>query len=381
MDDFAFRKGCQYGTILVDLERHQPIALLPDRKAETLTTWLRDHPGVEVLSRDRSKTYRSAMNEGAPGAIQVADRFHLVQNLSEALETTLSQYRAELKAAERAQQSATAEPSDTVHVVAKPIAMEQAQQRIHSAHDHRIQQQQAIKFRHQQGWLQATIAQAVGVSMRTVLRYLTLPDFPPTPPRRVTFGCSILAPYKQQILAWWNSGIVQPDGLMFKLKQLGYQGSKRTLTRYISGLREAQGLPPVRVARTAKPLPQVIDTQSPPLTTRRAAYLMVLKAENREPEDTELLEQLRQQQPDLATAMELADEFLQLLRQQQVEAFDDWLMQALGSSLQPFQSFARRLFDDYAAVKASLSTTVSNGPVEGLNNRLKMLKRQMYGRG
>ena len=169
---------------------------------------------------------------------------------------------------------------------------------------------------------------------------------------------------------------------MFKLKRLGYQGSKRTLTRYISGLREAQGLPPVRVARAAKSLPQVVDTQSPPLTPRRVAYLMVLKAENREPEDTELLEQLRQQHPDLATAMELADEFLQVLRQQQAEAFDDWLMKALGNSLQPFQSFARGLFDDYAAVKASLSTTVcnGNGPVEGLNNRLKMLKRQMYGR-
>jgi transposase len=86
VDDFAFRRGRQYGTILVDLERHRPIALLADRKAETIAEWLQQHPGVEVLSRDRSKVYRSGMNEGAPNAVQVADCFHLVQNLTEVLE-------------------------------------------------------------------------------------------------------------------------------------------------------------------------------------------------------------------------------------------------------------------------------------------------------
>lgn len=86
VDDFALRKGHNYGTILVDLERHQPIALLPDRTAETLERWLKEHPGVEILSRDRSKTYKSAMEKGAPDAIQVADRFHLLKNLEEALE-------------------------------------------------------------------------------------------------------------------------------------------------------------------------------------------------------------------------------------------------------------------------------------------------------
>jgi hypothetical protein len=90
VDDFAFRKGHQYGTILVDLEHHQPIALLPDRKAQTLTDWLQAHPGIEVLSRDRSKTYKRAMSEGAPKAMQVADRFDWVENLSETLEKTLA---------------------------------------------------------------------------------------------------------------------------------------------------------------------------------------------------------------------------------------------------------------------------------------------------
>ena len=167
--------------------------------------------------------------------------------------------------------------------------------------------------------------------------------------------------------------------LMALLKPVGYEGSLRTLQRYISGLREAQGLPPVRVKVTHR-LPKVIDSQSPPFTPRQAAYLVVLKPENRQAEDTDLLEQLVQQRPDLMQLVELADEFLNLLRQRQAKLFDSWLLKAASSTIKPLKTFEKGLFDDYAAVKASMSCDWSNGPVEGLNNKLKMLKRQMYGR-
>ncbi|MDZ4876543.1 MAG: hypothetical protein CLLPBCKN_005978 [Chroococcidiopsis cubana SAG 39.79] len=120
--------------------------------------------------------------------------------------------------------------------------------------------------------------------------------------------------------------------------------------------------------------------QFPPLTACRASYLIVKREENREREDTELLRQLVAQHPNLAIAVELADKFLRLLRQQQGEAFEAWLIKAMKSSFKPFQTFAEGLFNDYAAVKASMMSNVSNDPVEGLNNQLKMLKRQMYGR-
>ena len=107
---------------------------------------------------------------------------------------------------------------------------------------------------------------------------------------------------------------------------------------------------------------------------------MVLKPENRQAEETDLLEQLVKQHPDIALLVELADEFLELLRKRQTDAFDDWLMKAVSCTIKPLQTFAKGLFDDYAAVKASMMVEVSNGPVEGLNNKLKMLKRQMYGR-
>ncbi|MEM6840568.1 MAG: ISL3 family transposase [Cyanobacteria bacterium P01_C01_bin.120] len=381
VDNFAFRKGHNYGTILVDLETHQPIALLPDRKAETLVTWLKAHPGIEVLSRDRSKTYRSAMNEGAPEAIQVADRFHLVKNLGEALEQAFGSYRSELKAAEQSQHpgSVTETPEKNVLAMAKPTATEQSQQRIRQNQHHKRAQQKIIKALRVQGWTQATIAQEVGVSLKTVERYSRWPDFPETPARRSTFGRSVLDPYKPQLLEWWNQGIREPSILMKLLAPCGFEGSLRTLQRYICGLREAQGLPPVSI-KVNQALPKVVDPQTPPFTPRQAAYLVLLRPENRQAEETDLLEQLAQQHEDLAQLIELADEFLELLRKRQADVFDDWLMKAAGCTIKPLKTFVKGLFDDYAAVKASLMSEVNNGPVEGLNNKLKMLKRQMYGR-
>jgi transposase len=381
VDDFAFRKGHHYGTILVDLETHQPVALLADRKAETLVTWLEAHPGIEVLSRDRSKTYRNAMNEGAPEALQVADRFHLVKNLSDALEQAFGSYRSELKAAEQSQHpgSITETPEETVLAIAKPTATEESQQRIQQNQHRKIEQQKAIKALRAQGWTQAATAQKVGVSLRTVERYSRWPDFPETPARRSTFGRSVLDPYKPQLLEWWNQGIRELSILMKLLAPCGFEGSLRTLQRYLSGLREAQGLPPVRI-KVNQALPKVVDPQTPPLTPRQAAYLVVLRPENRQAEETDLLEQLAQQHEDLARLIELADAFLELLRKRQADVFDDWLMKAASCTIKPLKTFVKGLFDDYAAVKASLMSEVSNGPVEGLNNKLKMLKRQMYGR-
>lgn len=378
VDDFAFCKGQRYGTILVDLELNRPIALLADRKAQTLADWLQQHPGVEILSRDRSKTYKSAMDKGAPTAIQVADRFHLVQNLEETLEKVLSSYGNELKAVEQ-QQRQTSVATETVLVTPKSTTAKELQAQKLANHQHRVRQQQEIRQLSQQQWSQIAIAQTVGVSVRTVQRLLSAPDLPQTASQSCLLGRDLLDPYKQSLLEWWNAQIRQPKILMVLLQQQGYTGSERTLCRYLSSVRAAQGLPPTRVKPTFD-LPPVRDPQSPPLTKSRAAYLILKRVEHRDAQDTKILARIVSQHSALALAVELADEFLQLLREQRAEAFDDWLMKAVQSSLKPFVQFAAGLFEDYAAVKASMMTTVSNGPVEGLNNRLKMLKRQMYGR-
>ena len=321
------------------------------------------------------------MTEGAPEAIQVADRFHLVKNLSEMLEKTFSSYRSELKAAEQSQHQTTVTeaPEETVLAITKPTATEKSQQQIRQNQQRKIALQKTIKALRRQGWSQAAIAQEIGVCVTTVYRYSNQPDFPVIPARRPTFGRSLLDPYKQKLLEWWNSGIRESSVLMKLLEPIGYTGSLRTLQRYISGLCQAQGLRSPRI-KVTQPLPKVVDSQSPPFTPRQAAYLVTLKSENRQAEETDLLDQLVNQHPDLRLLVELSDEFLQLLRQRQSDDFDDWLLKSVGCAIKPLQTFAKGLFDDYAAVKASMTSEVSNGPVEGLNNKLKMLKRQMYGR-
>ncbi|UBF30531.1 ISL3 family transposase (plasmid) [Kovacikia minuta CCNUW1] len=196
VDDFAFRKGQQYGTLLVDLERHRPLALLADRKAETLAQWLAQHPGVEVLSRDRSATYRRGMNEGAPNAEQVADRFHLMQNLQETLEKLLNGYSSQLKAVEEQWRQAKTSP-ETVVVIALPTATVDAQAQALANHQRRVEQDQEMRRLHQQQWTQRAIAEAVGVSERTVQRRLKSPEVAKTSARRATLGRSILDPTSQ----------------------------------------------------------------------------------------------------------------------------------------------------------------------------------------
>jgi transposase len=273
VDDFAFRRGKRYGTILVNLETHQPVGLLEDRKAETLVEWLSVHKSIEILSRDRSKTYASAMTEGAPEAMQVADRFHLVQNFAEILEKIFSRYEKELKTIEDNRQAENLDLTQKVIITPQPTATEKARAKTQANHHRRLDKQRQIKELHERGWLAEAIAPKVGVSVRTVRRFLTRPDLPAQPARRRSFGRSLLDPYKSRIIEWFNSGITDSGGLMILLKQKGYAGGIRTLQHYLSSLRQSQGiqtrqgrmrkvaslsLPPVQASR----LPSMTPTPS-----------------------------------------------------------------------------------------------------------------------
>jgi transposase len=167
VDDFAWRKGHRYGTILVDLEQNQPIAILPDRKAETLETWLKEHPGVEILSRDRSKAYRLGMNEGAPDAIQVADRFHLLQNLEESLEKVFKGHTQTLQMVEKAQSQtlaiASLQPLEMVEVELPEDT--QSQKSVNRTL--RLEKYEQTHKLRQQGYSIKDIAHHLGIGKRT----------------------------------------------------------------------------------------------------------------------------------------------------------------------------------------------------------------------
>ncbi|MEM8642517.1 MAG: ISL3 family transposase [Cyanobacteria bacterium P01_G01_bin.54] len=375
VDDWAFRKGHNYGTILVDLEEHRPIALLADREASTLAQWLEEHPGVEIISRDRSLAYKQGATEGAPQAIQVADRFHLLENLATALEKTFRDYPGELKAVEAAvvQQAQGRLATDIELAIVPPPAPEPADL-IHAQQSRirRLGNYEQTWELHSQGLSHQEIAQRLGIGVKTVYRYLKQPTFRERQPRKDR-GQSHLDPYKPYLLERWNSGVRQVKSLYEEIKARGYEQSYNLVARFFRSLKQAQ-------EKLDAPRIQWIDSPHLPLTARRATWLVLGHAGEREEDSKQLLTHLKKHCSLFSEAITLAKEFTHMLRERKSEDFDGWLKRAIEGNLPALASFAEGLKEDYEAVKAGLTLPWSNGPVEGQINRLKMLKRQMYGR-
>src|SRR5262249_7785490 len=353
-----------YGTILVDLERRQPVALLPDRTAETLAQWLRAHPGVQVLARDRSSTYAEGARQGAAAAIQVADRFHLLQNLAEALEPVFTTHARALQAVNAAmRQQPVLLPDGTVAVAVPPPPTPPAEEARAAQRAARRQARydEAWTLR-RQGWSTAAIAAQVGCSRRTVERYLQMPTWPGRQHRR-HYGRTALNPYKAFLLERWNAGCHTAIQLFQEIRLRGYTGSYRRVTAYVSRLRQAQGIPPRRQGRRQR-LPVVVEPVSEPLTPRRATWLVLRRAEQRTEAEAQQLAQLHAQSPEVAEAMDLAQDFAALVRQRQPGQLDPWLQRATSSTLDALRRFAKGLSEDYEAIKAGVTVPWSTSPVE-----------------
>ena len=377
VDDWALRKRDTYGTVLVDLERHRPMSLLPGREADTLAAWLREHPGVEVVSRDRSGAFSKGARHGAPGAVQVADRFHLLQNLAEALELVFSTHATDLHAAEQTRRDAVLAEHGTV-----PIATSepQAKAKLLAAERRarRLARHGQVWALYRQGWSGEKIAPHLGISRSTVYRYLRSEVFPERK-GRPDAGHSRLDAWRDVVLEHWNGDRRNSRKMFQDLQRRGYRGSYPTLARYLRRLRAvdtvvAAGGLPATVRPTLDAAPRQV------LTPRTAAWTVLRRVEKRSMESQALLADVRGRSPVLNEAVELAEAFTVLVRGREAAQLDPWLQQAEHSAVPPLQRFAKRLRTDYDAVRAALSLGWSNGQTEGQINRLKTIKRQMYGR-
>ena len=238
--------------------------------------------------------------------------------------------------------------------------------------------EQVIKLR-EEGWSAKAIAVRLGIGKTTVFRYLGASQFPERKGRSDR-GRSLIDPYKDYFLERWNAGCHEGKQLFQELQKIGYRGSYATVARYAKRLRFALGIKPRQKSEGFKKFKLIVDDQKLPLTVRRATWLILRLQENRDDEDEQIIEQLRAQNPALSKAIELSEDFAELISERTPEQFDEWLSRALSSQLPSLVAFAEGLLLDYDAVKAAMTLEWSNGPVEGQINRLKMLKRQMYGR-
>lgn len=228
---------------------------------------------------------------------------------------------------------------------------------------------------HRQGWTQKGIARHLNIHPKTVRRYLQATS----PKSRRHHGGRLLDPFKPYLLGRWNEGCHNAAQLFREIETQGFAGETSIVRLFIQHLRQASGLPP-KVRSQGGIILKSDPTQDPP-SLRKLTSWIVKRPENRAEEDENILSKISSGQPKLITTIELARAFAMLVRQRQPEDLDKWLEQANKSGYRVWHNFAAGLKQDYDAVRAALLLPWSNGPTEGHINRLKYLKRQMYGRG
>ena len=365
VDDFALRRGQRYGTLLIDLETHRPVDMLSGRDAAVLTEWLKEHPGVEIIARDRAEAYAEGARAGAPDAVQVADRFHLAQNASAALQEVLRGRRRQIEAV------AVESPPPRVEPAVAPRPPGRTQQREAAARAARVARWQEVQQLRAQGLSIQGIARHLGMARRTVRHYLATPEAPQKGqrhPRPGGLSSPLLQPYVSYLQDRWQDGCTNISQLFREIVALGYPGSRSLL---------AQVLLAWRTPRPPKPVRGSGRRRKRPLNLR---WLCLRRPDDLPPAERAALDQALAADAELATGHALLHRFRRLLAARDLPALDTWLADARASGLPPFVTFATGLANDRAAVDAALTLPWSTGPVEGHVHRLKLIKRQGYGR-
>jgi transposase len=388
IDDFSFRKGQIFGTILTDGESHNVIDLLPDRTAETTAAWLQAHPGVEIVTRDRSADDHRAISTGAPDAIQVADRFHLAKNAGETLERVIQRNHQGLSLAAKAvdqERAPTTPPATEAPQPPQSIpslqtesapAQSPAQQR-------RLARYQEVTALAAEGLGPTAIAQRVGLTRQTIARWLRTGSFPERSPSASRRRRMLITPYEPYLRERWQAGEQHSRQLWRELQAQGFTGGSETVRRLTVRWRTERGRsgpPPKRLA--AKPATRLAlpPAATRPLSPRQARWLLLKPEADLNPDQRHYLAHVGRMCPEVVVAQQLILAFLQMLKQRALASLKPWLASAQTSGLPELVEFAKGIVRDQDAVTAALQYAASNGITEGHVNRLKMIKRTAYGR-
>jgi len=371
VDDWAFRKGENYGTILVDLEKRQPIDLLPDREASTLKDWLKSHPGVELISRDRSSAYSSGAKTGAPDAIQVADRWHLLKNLSEALKKMLDAHNRELRLAAKDIAQAERDQEAKIDKEKQNEKVTERSQNTSGETNATLSKYHLIflevKKLRAQGHSIKAIRRQTGLHRQTIKRYLNYDEYPEPAPA-TTYSTEI-RDYEDHIQKRWKEGERNGKQLWREIQEQGFSGSFQSVYRLINKY-------PRDPDKEKLPPPLKIKAWS----AKKVSLLLGQDFDALEEKERNYLQAFIKYCPKAKEANSLALQFKEITDKLKVSLLDKWIEKAKNSGIGALKNYAAGLEQDYDAVKAAVSLKWSNGQVEGQINRLKNIKRQMYGR-
>ncbi len=368
VDDWAFRKGKRYGTIFVDLETGNAVELLPERSADAVKKWLEENPGIEIISRDRGDCYIKGATEGAPNATQVADRFHLVQNMREAIVRLLDKHSKEVQQAVKdLREEFISKMPDKCPAESKDDSAVESALRddVSIAQQKRSELYETANLLHQQGISNRDIAKRMGIHRDTVNKYVRS-DQLPEPASRAH------ASQTDQCVAFlcrrWNEGIRNAQQLTREVQAHGFKVSYWSIRRRMACWRKGRGV-------------EKISGNMPKPSSTKVSFLLLKDEAKLTDEERSLKRNLLTKCGEIKDTLKIAAEFLGMVRSQSGHLFSKWLDRATDSKIPvEFRRFAEGLKKDLAAVTAGLTLHWNNGPSEGHVNRLKMVKRQMYGR-
>jgi transposase len=371
VDDFAFRRGQRYGTILVDLEQHRVIDLLPDREAATVAQWLAHHPGITLICRDRGGAYAEGARQGAPQVKQVADRFHLLKNLGDALEVVLRREQATLEHVQTTVRRAVPAviPPETMREPAPVIScMEHRHSLSQTKRQTRYDQIQTLR---QQGVSLRAIARYLGVTRNTVRRYVYAVTCPPIVRSPRHRGCETFATALRER---WDAGEHNSAALFRAIQAQGYMGSASSVRLFVRAWRsEIRQCPHDATQEATRPGYR-------PFSAHQTRWVMLQDLNELDDVEQGYRAALCEQAPIIREAGALATAFQQMVRERARDRLGSWLDQVDQSGIAELVSFARGIRRDFAAVVAALEEPWSSGQVEGQVNRVKFIKRSMYGR-
>ena len=368
IDEWAWRRGRSYGTMIMDLERRTVIDLLPDRDAESVAAWLRRHPSIEVVARDRADVFAQGARAGAPQARQVLDRFHLLCNLSTALRAIVAHHHAAVRAAGRALLGQAIEAARASAMAGRPpTAIETRKKATHAPRQARHAELRRLA---QAGASVSGMARALGLDRKTVRVWLCR-NAPPAWQRRRAVS-TLLDPHRAHLEARWQAGCRNAAELARELTRAGADMRPRAVRDWATKRRRAGA----DVLDGGVSGPANAPLWRPP-GVHRATRLLQADPNALADANRRFVEQLRVLAPALMASAALATRFTDLVRRRSSESLEAWFAAAAKT---PLAKFAAGLRHEAEALQGAITTHWSTSPVEGQIGRLKMLKRTMFGR-